>query len=200
MSTSVLAAVSSRASSAPPAHKVTTRCRRTYKGHFSKVIAIQWLDDAQTFLSAGLDGKVIFWNAFSGKKMKVIFLKSRWITACCATANGSLVCTGGMKNECTIYQAVPHTSISSGNVSDFNDYRPVADLYEQGGFIYSCKFLTDANFLSSSSDGSVVYWDVSTRRPVYRYNHHKSDVTGYCLQPWSYPVVLLFCPGRSRFF
>ncbi len=136
--------------------------RRSLRGHFGKIYACDWAGDNVTALSAGQDGKMVVWNAFSENKRDVIRLRSSWVMACAVDREGGggsepgkLVASGGLDNVVAIYDTHHHHHDAP---------RPPHDsLVGHDGYISDIKFLSGAQhgkLLTASGDGTVGLWDL----------------------------------------
>lgn len=86
-----------------PANQISLKTRRILRGHFGKVYAMHWSDDAKKLVSASQDGKLIIWNAFSTNKVQSIPLRSSWVMAAAYSPSGRFVACGGLDNMCSVY-------------------------------------------------------------------------------------------------
>lgn len=145
--------------------------RRTLRGHFGKIYALDWARDETTLLSASQDGKLIIWNAYTENKKQVISLKSAWVMTCAFEKEvGKYVACGGLDNICSIYDV--STGSSVGGVSLPNE------LVGHDGYLSCCKFLGTDRLLTSSGDSTCALWDVAEGRAkkIQTFSDHSADV------------------------
>eukprot|EP01083_Nonionella_stella_P079462 218074_1 len=152
----------------PPSIKL----RRTLKGHFGKVYAMNWAGDSDSLLSASQDGKLIVWNAKSNVKTHAISLRSSWVMTCAfEQTKGNLVACGGLDNICSIY-----------DIQDQQN-RAKQELSAHDGYLSCCRFVDDKTLLTSSGDSSCIHWDVETGDVLQTFKDHRGDVMSLSLCP-----------------
>jgi WD40 repeat protein len=160
-------------------------CARSFTGHLSKIFSLQWLESGTEFISVAQDGKLIFWDACSGNKSSVVFLKSIWVLCCGASPDSSMVCVGGLENNCHIYkrQFPPNSSeeessgISSREIiSEFILHK---ELSAHSAYVSGCKFLhTNSQIVTASGDKSCTLWDVDKQKEIHTWkNVHSGDIS-----------------------
>lgn len=147
------------------AHAVRTT--RLLKGHFGKVYAMEWAGEGapHNIVSASQDGKLIVWNAFTTHKVHAIALRSAWVMTCAYSQTGRFVACGGLDNVVTGYK------LGSEDVG-----RPAFELVAHEGYLSCVQFISDSEAISSSGDGTVITWDVESRRPTASFADHLADV------------------------
>lgn len=147
--------------------------RRTLKGHFGKVYAIQWSGNAVELVSASQDGKLIIWNGNSTNKMHSIPLRSSWVMTCAIEqGEAKMVACGGLDNLCSIYA-----------VTDQEAVRASKELAGHDGYISCCRFMGDKSILTSSGDSTIVKWDIEKGKPEITFSDHNGDVMSVALTP-----------------
>lgn len=152
----------------------STKVRRTLKGHFDKIYALDWSGDSQRILSASRDGKLLVWNAFTTNKLAAVTLKSAWVMTCAFEPNkGNIVACGGLDNLCSIYD------IAASNTPT----RPVKELAAHDGYISCCRFLDERNILTSSGDSTCIHWDITTGDVLTSFAEHSADVMSVSINP-----------------
>uniref|UniRef100_A0A6U5JG09 Uncharacterized protein n=1 Tax=Corethron hystrix TaxID=216773 RepID=A0A6U5JG09_9STRA len=151
------------------------KCRRTLKGHFGKVYAMNWSHDSQSIVSASQDGKLIIWDAWSTNKINLIPLRSSWVMTCAYEQTyGNLVACGGLDNLCSIY-----------NLSQPQTMRATKELAAHDGYVSCCRFIDESHIITSSGDGTCIQWDVETGDVLTTFSDHTSDVMGLSIHPSS---------------
>lgn len=144
------------------------KCRRTLKGHFGKITALDWSSDSNTIVSASQDGNLVLWDAFTTSKLLPIRLKSAYVMSVCIDQTGQFVAAGGLDNACTIY------STDKGQLK--------AELVSHEGYLADCKFFhTPDKILTASADATALLWDVSKGTIVDTFAEHKSNITATSL-------------------
>ncbi len=162
------------------------KLRRVLKGHSAKVYSVAWSYDSRQIVSAGQDGKLIVWNAYTTYKAHAIRLRSNWVMTCAYSPTGSFVACGGLDNTCSIYNLRNNSYLESMNSSNSNTSSAVRvsrELTGHSGYISCCKFLTDRHILTSSGDMSCILWDVEVGKVVNTFLDHTSDVMTLAVSP-----------------
>lgn len=150
-------------------------CEKRFKGkHMGKIYSMAWSADDKTLLTAAQDGKLILWNTHTGGMDNFVRLKSNWVMACAYAPSGNLIASGGMDNECTIYDV---TTLQMSNEVT----KPKMVLTGHEGIISCIKFVSDTQILSSSGDGVIMLWDIAKGKCVQKFEGHESDVTSFAL-------------------
>lgn len=149
----------------------SVRARRTLKGHFGKVYAVQWSGNSVDVVSASQDGKLIIWNGTSANKTHAIPLRSSWVMTCAyEQTQGQSVACGGLDNICSIYA-----------VSDQENARATKELAAHDGYVSCCRFMGPSNILTSSGDSSIIKWDIEKGKPLITFTDHTGDVMSVAL-------------------
>ncbi len=145
--------------------------KRTLRGHFGKIYAMQW-SPATTFnlVSASQDGKLIIWNAFLNTKSFAIPLRSSWVMTCAYSQSGGFVACGGLDNLCSIYRLKDVNPTSDMRIS------AAVELQNHDGYLSCCRFVSDNEILTSSGDSTCMLWDISRRTMVQCFQGHYGDV------------------------
>lgn len=150
------------------------KLRRTLKGHFGKVYAMNWKNDSETLVSASQDGKLIIWNAITTNKTQAIPLRSSWVMTCAFEPNkGNLIACGGLDNVCSIYnvsQAATNPKASS-------------ELVAHDGYLSCCRFVNETHLITSSGDSSCILWDINAGEAVRTFSDHRADVMSLAVSP-----------------
>lgn len=138
------------------------KARRTLKGHYGKVTAFHWSGDSKMLVSAGQDGILLIWNTVTSNKMQSIALNSSYVMSVgIEQTRGNLVACGGLDNLCTIYPR--------------NKPEKAVEMVNHDGFISCCRFLSEAEILTSSGDSTCIRWDISSGRPISTFAEHTAD-------------------------
>ncbi|CAK4078668.1 unnamed protein product [Aphanomyces euteiches] len=153
----------------PPAPK----CRRVLKGHFGKIYAMQWGGDSTSLVSASQDGKLIVWNAQTTNKVQAIPLRSSWVMTCAyEQKQRNMVACGGLDNLCSIYQ-----------LGQAQVMRATKELAAHDGYLSCCRFLDEANIITSSGDSTCILWDVESGEVKTTFKDHTGDVMSVSINP-----------------
>ena len=160
----------------PPSSDIV--CRKTLRGHFGKIYAMQWGGKSASpyntdpdgvsneLVSASQDGKLIIWNAVTTLKQQAIALESAWVMTCgFEQTEGRFVACGGLDNTVTIYR-----------VGEDEDNESPTLLRGHDGYISCCRFLSPEEILSSSGDASCILWNIETQQEKTRFSGHDQDV------------------------
>lgn len=150
---------------------VALKQRRVLKGHFGKIYAMHWSADSKHLVSASQDGKLIIWNGFTTNKTHAIPLRSSWVMTCAYAPSGSFVACGGLDNLCSIYKLNP------GHGNNMEQTRMAhRELAQHEGYLSCCRFLSDAEILTSSGDSTCILWDIENKTAKTTFSEHSGDV------------------------
>jgi guanine nucleotide-binding protein G(I)/G(S)/G(T) subunit beta-1 len=151
----------------------TLKVRRTLKGHFGKVYATHWSGNSKDLVSASQDGKLIVWDAASMIKTQAIPLRSSWVMTCAYEQDkGTFVACGGLDNLCSVYKLDRPQVI-----------RTHCELAAHDGYLSCCRFVGDAHILTSSGDGTCIYWDMESGQQLNAFRDHEADVMSVSVLP-----------------
>lgn len=149
---------------------------------------MHWSADSRHVVSASQDGKLLVWDTVSTHKgaragaaaaaagltgsprscraVYAIPLRSMWVMTCAYAPSGNLVACGGLDNICTVYSL----RTREGNV------RVARELAGHTGYISCCRFISDAQIVSSSGDMTNALWNIERGVLVTRFAGHTGDV------------------------
>jgi len=144
--------------------------KRHLRGHFGKIYAMHWAQDSRRLVSASQDGKLIIWNGLTTNKVHAIPLRSSWVMTCAYSPSGTLVACGGLDNLCSIYK------LPEENSSNTNQQKTYGELAQHEGYLSCCRFVRDAEIITSSGDSTCILWDVEAKTPKAIFNDHTGDV------------------------
>jgi len=151
---------------------INMKLRRTLKGHLAKIYAMQWSESGPTLASASQDGKMIVWNAVTCLKMNAINLPSTWVMACGFSPSGEFVASGGLDNICSVW-----------NLRNGNPTKVSRELVGHDGFLSCCRFIDNAQIVTSSGDHTCAVWDIEQANKIRDFKHHTHDVLNLALNP-----------------
>ena len=158
-----------------PSFNSTPKLRRTLKGHFGKIYAMQWSCKENELVSASQDGKLIIWNAYTNEKINAIALRSSWVMTCCIEqVQGEMVACGGLDNICTVYR------INSVTDTVNQAHR---ELVGHEGYISCCRFINNEKIITASGDSTCVLWDVEVGTKICDFTAHEGDVMSLDILP-----------------
>ncbi|CAI5733032.1 unnamed protein product [Peronospora destructor] len=164
---SVNASAGAKLIPAPP------KCRRLLKGHFGKIYAMQWGGDSSSLVSASQDGKLIVWNAQTTSKVQAIPLRSSWVMTCAfEQKQRNMVACGGLDNLCSIF-----------HLSQTQVMRATQELAAHDGYLSCCRFIDEANIVTSSGDSNCILWDVESGEVKTTFREHSGDVMSVSINP-----------------
>merc|ERR1712100_709487 len=135
--------------------KCSMKCRRTLRGHLSKIYALQWSDEKTHLVSASQDGKMIVWDALTTNKTHAIPLRCSWVMTCAYSPSGRYAACGGLDNICSVYKL---------DAENYN--KPLIELNNHTGYLSCCRFLNDQQMLTSSGDGTCILWDIEKAQKI----------------------------------
>jgi len=149
--------------------------RKLLRGHFGKVYALHWCHGEgheEKIVSASQDGKLIVWNALTSNKTKLVPLSSAWVMTVAYAPSGNFVACGGLDNLCSGYKLDRHGIPDEKQDAAVPDF----ELQHHDGYLSCCRFLSDAEMLTSSGDSLCILWDIRASKPKTIFEGHDSDV------------------------
>lgn len=155
----------------PKIDKLGKKCRRTLRGHLTKVYGSQWSGKENELVSVSQDGRLLVWNALTTLKLHAFQISCSWTMTCAFAQSGNFVACGGLDNTCSVY------SLSSAEQS------PTKELQGHDGYISCCKFIDDRRILTTSGDGNTILWDIETGKQLNEFTHHSGDVMRFVSPP-----------------
>jgi len=162
-------------SSASAAPKLGAQIRKLCKGHLNKTNCVHFAGDSRHLVSGSLDGKLIIWDIYTGNKTSIIPLRSAWVMSCAFAPSGNFVASGGMDNQCTIFDCNNRDASGAAKIS--------RELIGYEGFLSSIRFLDDNNIVTGSGDTMVIHWDATTGKRLKEFFGHSGDVATLSLSP-----------------
>lgn len=143
--------------------------RRTLRGHYGSVYALQWGggNAPDTLVSVGQDNKLIVWDAYNMWKLTAIS-EANWAMTVGIEPERNETCGyAGLDYNIYLYD------IRGEDASD----EPSLILTGTHVAYVSCINFFDGNqLLSSSGDNTCTHWDITTGTAVARFVGHKKDV------------------------
>jgi WD40 repeat protein len=133
--------------------------------HTEDVLSVAFTSDPDKpilLVSGSADKKVILWNV-EGNLLAVFEGHTNAVQAVAISPDGKLIASGDWDNKVLLWDVrIPQ---SDATPSPSASPQPFTSLGEQGREIYSLAFSPDGGTLASASgDGSIVMWDVATRK------------------------------------
>jgi len=156
----------------PVLHGRPMECRKTLKSHFAKVHGISWGKDSRTLVSASWDGKILIWDAYTGKKDRIISSKSNWMMSCDISPLRRLVIAGGLDCMCTVYR-----------LTDNPNQRGIQQCLEHDNSLACCQFMDEGKILTSSGDGIAYMWDIATSTAITEFKGHTDYLLCQAISP-----------------
>ncbi|KAA0184371.1 Guanine nucleotide-binding protein subunit beta [Fasciolopsis buskii] len=169
-------------------NRIQLRTRRTLRGHLAKIYAMHWCSDSRNLVSASQDGKLIVWDGYTTNKVHAIPLRSSWVMTCAYAPSGNYVACGGLDNVCSIYSLRSR----EGNV------RVSRELPGHTGYLSCCRFLNDAQIVTSSGDVTCALWDIDTGQQIITFTGHTGDVMSLSLSPDQRTFVSGACDASAK--
>lgn len=146
------------------------KCRRTLKGHFGKITALDWSNDGSTIVSASQDGNLLLWDAVSTSKKQTVRLKSAYVMSVCMEKEGRFVASGGLDNACSVYRV------------GGDQPKLATELVSHEGYLADCTFFhSPAKMITASADATSLLWDVEKGQIIETFAEHKSNLTSVAL-------------------
>lgn len=158
-----------RSATTAPVSQTNLRVRRTLRGHYGKIYAVQWSVDNMSVVSASQDGKLMVWNANTENKKLAIPLRSAWVMTCAFSPTGQLVACGGLDNLCTVF-------LISEESQGWEIKSAHRELQQHEGYLSCCRFVDDNEIITSSGDSTCLWWDIPTSTPKGSFMDHTGDV------------------------
>ena len=116
------------------------------------------------------------------------YFRSSWVMTCAYAPSGSFVACGGLDNICSIYSL----KTREGNV------RVSRELAGHAGYLSCCRFLSDAQIITTSGDMTCALWDIETGQPVTKFAGHAGDVMGLVILPDRKAFVSGACDATAK--
>jgi WD40 repeat protein len=129
--------------------------KAAYVGHDSWVFAVAFADGGRTVLTAGGDGRLMWWDTAADKPAarRTVAAHDGWARCVAVSPDGQLVATGGNDNLAKVWTAA--------------DGQPVHTLTGHANRVYSVLFHPDGkHLLSGDLMGSVRVWDLASGKEV----------------------------------
>jgi len=162
-----------------PSHTKDLAPRRTLRGHYGSVYALQWGggNNPDTLVSVGQDNKMIVWDTNTTWKLNAIS-EANWAMT---------VAIEPETNEKTAYAGLDY-NIYIHDLTDTNenDDKPKNTLINSHVAYVSCiRFAERTKLLSSSGDNTCTLWDHTEKngRAISRYIGHEKDVMRLSVNP-----------------
>lgn len=133
--------------------RLDNEAKAVFAGHDSWVFGLAFCDGGQTLLSAGGDGRLIWWPAADDKPTprRTLNAHDGWARCVAVSPDGHLIATGGNDNLVKVWTA---------------DGKPVHTLKGHANRVYSVAFHPDGRLISGDLMGSVRVWDVGPGKEV----------------------------------
>lgn len=163
--------------------KIGKKCRRTLRGHLTKVYDANWSGKDNELVSVSQDGRLLVWNALTTLKLHAYQISCSWTMTCGFAPSGNLIACGGLDNTCTVYSLTTEKQT------------PLKELQGHDGYISRCKFLDDRQIITTSGDSDCFLWDIEAGKKLHEYTAHSGDVMGFVIfQHLSYHYfVIIIC-------
>jgi len=157
----------------PDDDSIVFKSTKELQGHFGKIYAMHWAPDSIHLASASQDGKLMIWDGTTTNKRHMINLRSSWVMTCAYGTDGEHVACGGLDNLCSIYQV-------NFNQAETHE-RPKVELSRHDGYLSCCRFVDSNRILTSSGDGSILFWNIEMNQVISSYRSHTADVMSISL-------------------
>jgi WD40 repeat protein len=128
--------------------------KASFAGHDSWVFAVGFCDGGKTLLTAGGDGRLIWWNSADDKPAprRTVAAHDGWARCIEVSPDGQFVVTGGNDNLVKVWAAA--------------DGKPVRTLSGHANRVYSVAFHPDGHLISGDLMGSVRIWDMTSGKEI----------------------------------
>jgi WD domain, G-beta repeat len=149
---------------------------RTLTGHSEPVVALAFAKDNRTLASVSQDQSVRLWDVDSGREGQVFTAPIGWIQSLAFPDEGPVLALGGSDGEVRVF------SVTTGQ---WRAQFPARANIVCMAFSPDCRFLA-----GGCMDGSVMIWDLKTRRLCERSDTEESPITAVA---WGGSGDLLAC-------
>ena len=142
------------------------------KGHKGLITSLATYDDK--IVSSSLDGTIRVWDISTGCQLQVQDCKNPIISITCSSAAEAepliAVCTGSARHASRSSSTASQAPTTNLNLWDLSTGQLQATMplgYANTSYCMSAISPDGRKLVSGSQDGSVVVWDLSTRRPLH---------------------------------
>jgi len=150
--------------------------RNECTGHFGKIYALHWGPDSSAIVTASQDGKLIIWASHTGNKQLAITLNSAWVMTCAFSPSYEYIASGGLDNTVSIFKTSAANAPAAPNGGRFRSKDLHRELEKHDGYLSCARFVSDAEIISASGDGTCILWDVESRSAKNIFMDHSGDV------------------------
>ncbi|KAG2392878.1 hypothetical protein C9374_009455 [Naegleria lovaniensis] len=151
--------------------KLNLTLHRELTKHQGKVFNIAWSRDSSKLISISKDQHLIVWDVKKSTiETNINFMYSPFKMGCDISPSSKLVACGGLDNLWLVYD------ISSKIDKTPQDHVPKIILEGSLGWSSSCKFLSDQNLVTASSDSLARLWDIPTGKVICTFIGHSVEV------------------------
>jgi len=136
------------------------------------ITAFSFSPDGNTFVTAGLDSTLIFWDLSSGEAEKLNELKGHngAVTTVSFSLNGEMLASGDAKGEIKLWDVILAKEIRT--------------LTGHSEKVWSLDFNLDGRYLASGgSEGGIYFWSVGTGKLLRKIEGHGGGVTQLIYNP-----------------
>ena len=135
--------------------------RTVLSGHDSWVLALTFVPDQPTLISAGCDGRLLWWDlsADAPQPTFAVAAHSGWIRAMAISPDGRQLATAGNDATVKLWQVA--------------DGKLLATLTEHRKHVYSVAFHPSGALVSGDLAGVILQWDLPTGRSVRQFDGTK---------------------------
>lgn len=131
---------------------------RKLGGHESYVTGVAVA--GKTAVSGGYDGRLIWWDLDSGKKVREVAAHTKWIRRVAATRDGKLVASVADDMACRLWDAE-----TGEKRHELNGHQAITP-HHFPSMLYALAFTPDGRHVATGDKvGHIVVWDVATGRP-----------------------------------
>jgi guanine nucleotide-binding protein G(I)/G(S)/G(T) subunit beta-1 len=110
---------------------------------------------------------------------------------CAYSPSGNLVACGGLDNLCSVYK------LPAGQ-KEGAQQKTYGELAQHEGYLSCCRFIGDAEIITSSGDSTCILWDVETKTPKAIFNDHQGDVMSVTTHSESGTFVSGSCDATAK--
>jgi len=138
--------------------------KNTLVGSIKKINALAWSNDSKLICSSDQGGKVIIWDPKCC--LKLSYATQNFVLTTCFHPTEKKIYVGGMDNLVTVYDYSDESNI---------EFKKLKELQEHDGYVGSCVFASNTQFLTTGGDAKIVLWDATKNTKVSQFLGHQGD-------------------------
>jgi WD40 repeat protein len=134
------------------------------------IVGMSFVPNSDTFISAGRDSAINFWDTSTGERSKIITGDETPLQAVAVSPDGNLLASGAADSRIILWKVESGTQLRT--------------LERNAGSISNVVFSPDGKTLASGTDKSqIIFWDVETGKQRQTLQGHGGAVTSVAFSP-----------------